>query len=87
MDDFIKRTNEAISNMAAQPHKRGELVNIYVPVPHGLEIGNSYEEIDLYNVRVIRISDGVARDADGKVLFDASEIGVDLYLAEGNMKR
>ena len=87
MNDFVERANEAISNMAAQPHKCGDLVSIYIPVPHGLEIGNSYEGIDLDNVRVTPVSDGVARGADGKLLFDASKIGADLYLVEGNMKR
>lgn len=87
MDDFIKRANDAISNMAAQPHKCGEPVNIYIPVPHGVGIGSRYEEIDLDNVRVTPVSDGVARGAKGEVLFDASKIGTDLYLVEGNMKR
>ena len=87
MNDFVERANEAISNMAAQPHKCGDLVSIYIPVPHGLEIGNSYEGIDLDHVRVTPVSDGVARGADGKLLFDASKIGADLYLVEGNTKR
>ena len=87
MNDFVERANEAVSNMAAQPHKRGDLVSIYIPVPHGLEIGSSYEEIDLDNVQVIPVSDGVATGAEGKLLFDASKIGADLYLVEGNMKR
>lgn len=87
MNDFVERANEAVSNMAAQPHKHGDLVSIYIPVPHGLEIGSSYKEIDLDNVRVTPVSDGLARGADGKVLFDASKIGADLYLVEGDMKR
>ena len=28
MNDFVERANEAISNMAAQPHKCGDLVSI-----------------------------------------------------------
>lgn len=87
MDDFIRRANESILNLAAQPHKCGDPVNIYIPVPHGFDIGGSYDGINLDNIRVTPVRDGLARGTNGEVLFNASKIGADLYLVEGNMKR
>lgn len=87
MNEFIRRANEAVVNMAAQPHKPGELVRIFLPVPRGLDIGTSWDAINLDNVIVSPVSDGKARGTDGQVIFDASKMGADLFLVEGNMKR
>ena len=86
MNDFAERANEAISNMAAQPHKCGDLVSIYIPVPHGLSIGDNWDEINLDNVRVSPVRDGKAMGADGQILFDASKMSEYLFRFEVTLK-
>lgn len=86
-NEFIRRANEAVESMSAQPHTPGESVRIFLPVPHGLSIGGNWDEINLDNVIVSPVRDGKARGTDGQVIFDASKMGADLFLVEGNMKR
>lgn len=85
-NEFVKRANEAIKNMAAQPHNPRELTHVFVPAPRGMKIGNCCGEIHLDNAHISIVKDGNARGKDGKVLFDAGENNADLYLVSGNMK-
>lgn len=85
-NEFIRRANEAVANMAAQPHMPGESVRIFLPVPHGLSISGNWDEINLDNVNVSPVPDGKAIDADGQLLFDASKMNADLFMIEGTMK-
>lgn len=87
MNEFTQRANESIENMAKQPHKPGETVRVFVPVPHGMDIGDCHREINLDNASISLVEDGKARDRDGKVLFDAVENGADLYLITGEMRK
>lgn len=86
-NEFIRRVNETVESMAEQPHTSGELVRIFLPVPHGLDIGDNWDEINLDNVNVSPVRDGKAKGTDGQFLFDASRMNADLFLVEGNMKR
>ena len=86
-NEVVRRANEAVANMELQPHRAGDTVRIYVPVPHGSDIADSQDAIDLDNVSVSPVRDGKARDTDGRVLFDAGKMGADLFLVEGTMKR
>ena len=85
-NEFIRRANEAVESMSAQTHTHGESVRIFLPVPHGLSIGGSWDEINLDNVKVSPVRDGRAIGADGQLLFYASKMNADLFLIEGTMK-
>ena len=85
-NEFIRRANEAVESMSAQPHTPGESVRIFLPVPHGLSIGGNWDEINLDNVKVSPVRDGKAMGTDGQLLFDVSKMNADLFLIEGTMK-
>ncbi len=87
MNEFTQRANEAIENMAKQPHKPGETVRVFVPVPHGMDIGDCHREINLDNASISLVEDGKAIREDGKVIFNARENGADLYLVCGEMRK
>lgn len=87
MNEFTQRANEAIDNMSKQPHKPGETVRVFVPVPHGMDIGDCRSEINLDNASISLVEDGKARGKDGKVIFDARENDADLYLVCGEMRK
>lgn len=87
MNDFVQRANEAIENMKNLPHGPGEMVHVFVPVPHGMDIGDCHREINLDNASISIVEDGKVREKDGKVIFNARENGADLYLVCGEMRK
>ncbi len=84
MNEFAERVNSCVAFLRNGKNFAGEKVSVLIPVPRGYNPDVSGIELD--EIAIEKIEDGIVRNTDGAVVYDANEHNADIWSVTGKVK-